>query len=200
MTVKQLNHSALFFFAFIMVAVAFCQLTAKNYGASNKQVAQIISDDGAISYAGLHAILSADQTNGYLIVDLRPEQEFRAGHIPGAINIPHDQLLKRKHQRTFKRANEILLYSDQEHLSVAASITLMGQAHENVRVIPGNFQTIKQFVIEVFAPAHAHHNDDKARFDYPRFMNVKPVTPARETPIRPGIPQVEDSTPVAGGC
>lgn len=200
MVIKQLNHSALFFFAFIMVAVAFCQLTAKNYGASNKHVAQIISDGGTVSYAGLHAILSADQTNGYLIVDLRPEKEFNNGHLPGAVNIPHDRLLKRKHQRTIKRAEDILLYSDHEHLTVAAWVTLIGQGHDNIHMIPGNYKTIKQFVIDDFTPAHAHHNNDKARFDFPRFMNVKPVTPARETPLRPGIPQVEDSTPVAGGC
>ncbi len=200
MTVKQLNHSAIFLFMFIMLSVAFCQLTAKNYGASNRGVAEQISDGGSISYTGLHTMLSAGQTNDYLIVDLRTEQEFSNGSIPGAVNIPQDQLLQRKHQKSLNRAREILLYSDQEHLTVAAWITLLGQGHDNVRVIPGSFQTIKQYVIDVFEPAHAHHSDDKARFDYPRFMSVNPVTPARETSVRPGIPQVEDSTPVSGGC
>lgn len=30
-----------------------------------------------------------------LILDVRSEEEFRAGHIPGARNIPHDQLDRR---------------------------------------------------------------------------------------------------------
>ncbi|HEX5755414.1 MAG TPA: rhodanese-like domain-containing protein [Arenimonas sp.] len=30
-----------------------------------------------------------------LILDVRSEEEFRAGHIPGARNIPHDQLNRR---------------------------------------------------------------------------------------------------------
>lgn len=173
MTVKQLNQSALVLFIFIMLAVAFCQFTAKNYGASNRQVAEQISEEGAISYASLHAILTSDQTNQYLVVDLRSEQEFHKGHIPGAVNIPHDQLLKRKHQRTLKRADNTLLYSDYEHLTIAAWVTILGQGHKNVRIIPGNYQSIKKYVIDDFAPTRAHHNEDKARFDYPRFMSMR---------------------------
>ena len=30
-----------------------------------------------------------------LVLDVRPEAEYAAGHIPGAVNVPHDQLAAR---------------------------------------------------------------------------------------------------------
>jgi phage shock protein E len=35
------------------------------------------------------------QARGAIVVDVRSAQEFESGHVPGSINIPHDQLATR---------------------------------------------------------------------------------------------------------
>lgn len=43
----------------------------------------------------LEDLLSRMKTSSIILLDVRPEQEFKAGHIPNSINIPIDQLLGR---------------------------------------------------------------------------------------------------------
>ena len=40
----------------------------------------------------LEDLLSRMKSSNIILLDVRPEQEFKAGHIPGSINIPIDQL------------------------------------------------------------------------------------------------------------
>lgn len=197
---QELNYGAGLFFAFIMVAVAFCLFTSRNYDASNAQVAGKLEETRIFPYADLHGLFATADTGNYLIIDIRDAESFLEGHLPGAVNVPMPELLDRQHRRLLRGRHDLLLYSNREDLTVAAQALLFGQGFENVRVIPGNYVSITAHALEDFEPAFAFHTDDKARFDYPRFMSVEPVSPARDAPIRPEIPQVEDSTPVAGGC
>lgn len=45
-----------------------------------------------------------------LILDVRSQQEYAEGHIPGAINIPHDQLSSRLAEIGSYKDKEIVLY------------------------------------------------------------------------------------------
>ncbi len=45
-----------------------------------------------------------------LILDVRTPEEFAAGHVPGAVNIPHDQVAERYMEVTFNPAEEIVVY------------------------------------------------------------------------------------------
>jgi rhodanese-related sulfurtransferase len=47
----------------------------------------------SISPEELHARMQKGEAP--LVVDVRTPEEFRAGHIPGAINVPHDQVASR---------------------------------------------------------------------------------------------------------
>jgi rhodanese-related sulfurtransferase len=43
----------------------------------------------------IEELLSRIKSSNIILLDVRPEQEFKSGHIPGAINIPIEQLAKR---------------------------------------------------------------------------------------------------------
>ncbi len=45
-----------------------------------------------------------------VLLDVRPEAEYRAGHIPGARNVPIDALLKKKLTEALPRDREIIVY------------------------------------------------------------------------------------------
>jgi phage shock protein E len=49
----------------------------------------------------------------YLFVDVRTDEEYEAGHIPGAIHIPHDQMEE--------RAGELVPHKDRDLLLVCRS-------------------------------------------------------------------------------
>ena len=48
------------------------------------------------------------RSGGVMVLDVRPEDEFRLGHLPGAVNIPLRELKARLSQ--FKRSREIIAY------------------------------------------------------------------------------------------
>ncbi|MDR4987844.1 MAG: rhodanese-like domain-containing protein [Bacteroidales bacterium] len=200
MASKQLNYGSALFFIIIMMAVAFCILTSRGYQTSNARVAKQFSETAFFSYAELHSLLSNEDSSGFLIVDLRSSEDFEQGHITGAINIPKQDLLKRQNRKKLRGKQRLLLYSSSEHLAVAAQVILLGQGFERVNVIPGSYETINAFAIKEFNPAKAFFSEDKAQFDYSRFMNVRAVKPARQAPVIPGVPEVEYRAPGTGGC
>ena len=48
--------------------------------------------------------------SGAKVVDVRTASEFNAGHLPGAVNIPHDQLAARVAELLVKKEDNIVLY------------------------------------------------------------------------------------------
>lgn len=197
---NQLNTAATLFFAVIMAAVAFCVITCSGYEVSNASTAKNIAGSAHFDYAELNILLRNGEGQDYLLVDLRNTEEYEQGHVPGAINIPYSELLDRNHLRKLRNGARVLLYSDAEHITAAAQVILVGQGVENIRMIPGGFNSIRQYVLEGFNPTRAFYSEDKARFDFPRFMDVRAVGPSHAAPAIPGIPVVEDNPAVAGGC
>jgi rhodanese-related sulfurtransferase/DNA-binding transcriptional ArsR family regulator len=59
----------------------------------------------AIGFNELKVRLKADSV---ILVDVRPAEEYAAGHIPGAISIPHDQIKERL--RDISRDKEVVAY------------------------------------------------------------------------------------------
>jgi rhodanese-related sulfurtransferase len=45
---------------------------------------------------------------GVLLIDLRPREEYEAGHLPGAVSIPHDELMDRLQE--LPRSKTVVLY------------------------------------------------------------------------------------------
>ncbi len=197
---QQLNYGAALFFAIIVLAVAFCQLTSKNYDASNAQVAKMLSDKPHFSYADLHRAIATQQTDQFVIVDLRSYELYSEKHLPNAVNIPLEELLDKTHGRTLKSKKPVLLYAGEEHHAVAAQALLLSMGYEDIRIIPGSFETIKKNVLEDFNPGKAFYSGDKARFDFPRFMSVQAIQPEGRGQSAPLLPDAPEPTAIPGGC
>ncbi len=197
---QQLNAGALIFFGVFILPLVFNWLTCECYKTSNRQVVQKISETGYINYEELQTLLNNNETKGFLILDVRPHHIYKEGHLHGAVNVPFTELREKQHRKTLKTSNPIIIYSDEQKLSVAAQVMLLGQGYDGVFVIPGGYESIRAFAIDNFVPARAFYNEDKAMFDYPRFMKLDPVQAERKAPGIFAIPGAEDITPVPGGC
>ncbi len=203
---KNLNNISILFFSFVAIIVVINLFTTKNYGRSNDEVVRLLyTHEYMFDYYELRNAIS-QQAGNFLFIDLRTEAEYDAGHIPGAINIPFDQLLESRNIKTVKRSGDQMpvLYAGSESKAQTARLLLLAKGMDaGIRVMGGNYKTAVEFAIEDFKPAFAAYKDEKARFDYRRFMRPSPTgQPAKKRDQPAGIiPAVNQQTLSAqGGC
>jgi rhodanese-related sulfurtransferase len=89
----------------------------------------------AITAAELDA--KRDTPEAYLIVDVREANEYRKGHIPGAINIPHTEL--GDHLDALEHPNSVVVYCIVGRRTRLAEQTLLDAGLSNVYHIEGGF-------------------------------------------------------------
>jgi rhodanese-related sulfurtransferase len=77
---------------------------------------------GAVDAATARRLVAA----GVTVVDVRTPEEFASGHVPGAVNIPHDQMAAR-HGEIGPPATPVLLYCRSGRRSGIAAGTLAEQ-------------------------------------------------------------------------
>lgn len=71
--------------------------------------ATVIAAPAEVSRAGLKALQASGKP--LVIVDVRSAEEFAQGHVPGAVNIPHDQIGRRVHElEAYRTGGNIVLY------------------------------------------------------------------------------------------
>jgi phage shock protein E len=77
---------------------------------------------------------------GALILDVRSEAEFGSGHVPGAINIPHDQLASRLPELDSETDRPVIVYCQSGKRAGMASTVLLEAGHTNVLHLEGDMQ------------------------------------------------------------
>lgn len=75
-----------------------------------------------------------------LIIDVRTPEEFKDGHIPGAINIPHTLLKERLVDIESDKANQIILYCRTGRRVGIAQKTLAKNNFQQVDHLTGDFK------------------------------------------------------------
>ena len=81
------------------------------------------------------AILDQDKKGEFLLLDVRQPEEYEAGHIPGAILIPLDELEAR--QKELDRSKKIIAYCRSGRRSMAAAIALCRLGFKDVYHVNG---------------------------------------------------------------
>ncbi len=74
-----------------------------------------------------------------LLLDVRTPQEYAAGHVPGAINIPHTELGSRAEELSAYRQVELVLYCEDGRRTALAATTLHGRGFERLLHLEGDF-------------------------------------------------------------
>jgi len=70
-----------------------------------------------------------------LIIDLREIEEYESGHIPTAVNIPYEELEKRKSMLPL--SDLLILYCDRGNISLLAARDLMKEGYQIKSVYGG---------------------------------------------------------------
>lgn len=75
-----------------------------------------------------------------VILDVRTPEEFAQGHVPGAKNIPHDQLANRIAEVMGDKNKEVVLYCHSGRRAGLAADTLKANGFEKILHLEGDMQ------------------------------------------------------------
>lgn len=92
-----------------------------------------------ISQADFKALLA---TGDAYVVDVRSAVTYAAGHIPGAVSVPYDEMLDRADdvlERAGKRAVVTYCSCPSEHTAAEAGLILMARGGKDVRALQGGY-------------------------------------------------------------
>ncbi len=83
------------------------------------------------------AIAIMEEETGYIILDVRTKEEFSAGHIPGAINIPNETIGTAEIPELPVKDQLILIYCRSGNRSKQASEKLVALGYTNIAEFGG---------------------------------------------------------------
>lgn len=92
----------------VMLLGALRTVAARNVAEVQRLVDRYFHDTGALEAISATELLDRLRAGTVTLLDVRPSEEFAAGHLPGAINIPLDELERRL--RDLPAGQEIVAY------------------------------------------------------------------------------------------
>ncbi len=96
------------------------------------------SGAGKITTSTLHSLV--DQGESPVIVDVRSEDEYAAGHIPGAIHIPFYSIGKRYEEISSDKNTPVVIYCAHGPRAWWASFVLRRKGFRQVTTLEGHFK------------------------------------------------------------
>ena len=78
-----------------------------------------------------------DSEEGYVILDVRTQEEFDQGHIPGAIQISHEEIAEKAEEVLTDKDQLILVYCRSGRRSKIAAEALVELGYTNIREFGG---------------------------------------------------------------
>ena len=79
-----------------------------------------------------------------LILDVRSAREFQGGHVPGAVNIPHDQLSERLAELEISESDEVVVHCQSGRRAAAAENLLADSGYTRVRDLAGHWKAWRE--------------------------------------------------------
>ena len=106
-------------------------------GSAQESISEAVSS--AETHAGSYKQISQEEAaemmtrdDGHIIVDVRRQDEYDAGHIPGAVLIPNESILSERPEQLSDTSQIILVYCRSGRRSKEASQKLADMGYTNV--------------------------------------------------------------------
>ncbi|HIF93529.1 MAG: rhodanese-like domain-containing protein [Myxococcales bacterium] len=94
-------------------------------------------DQGVVREISQQALLS-NPPEDVLILDVRSLGEYTAGHVPNAVNIPHDELASRLSDLDSETDRPIVVYCKSGHRAGMAASLLQDAGYEDLHHLTGD--------------------------------------------------------------
>ena len=125
---RKLNRSKFFLPQFFLALITAALLSA---------CAPAPAPTGEITSIELEQRLAADSAP--LILDVRSADEYNAGHLPGAVNIPHTEVMVRLAELPSERDTEIVIHCHSGKRAGIAQTELEAAGFSNIRHLDGDY-------------------------------------------------------------
>lgn len=109
--------------ALLMAVVCGCADEHTSAGSRQSSYRQVASDE---------AKEMMESSSGYVILDVRTQEEFAAGHIPGAICLPNEEIGKEPPAKLENKDQEIFVYCRSGRRSKEAAQKLADMGYTNI--------------------------------------------------------------------
>lgn len=96
---------------------------------------------GSHDVAPSEALALAEQ--GALVLDVRTPAEYAAGHVPGAVNVPYDELSSRIDEIDARRGGPVVVYCEKGPRASKASAVLTDAGFSSVRALAGHMSAYR---------------------------------------------------------
>lgn len=115
----------------IFLLLAVMMLTACGQDKENNQGAVYVN----ITAEEAKQIMDSEE--GYIILDVRTQEEYDQGHIPGAIVIPHEEIAEKAEEVLTDKDQLILVYCRSGRRSKIAAEALVELGYTNIKEFGG---------------------------------------------------------------
>ncbi len=112
--------------------------TAAVLCALSLAAASCTAESNATEIAASEVVARIEASAAPLLLDVRSPEEFASGHIPGALNIPHDQLANRLGEIEVHRAAEVVVYCEGGGRAARAADVLTDAGFREIRHLAGD--------------------------------------------------------------
>lgn len=198
-----LNYSILIFAMVILSAMLIKWIASPDYKRQNTEVlAAITSEDSKLLPWQLHDMIRNNTLKDHFLVDLRKPEMFNRGTLPGAVNIPLEQILDKKSLKELRKTGKpVILFCGDQTRASTAQVLLRGKGFEDLKILANGYFYVKAHILDEFHPASAFSASENARYDFNRFFRTGGdfEQPAARTTTVPQVPKTE-TIQVQGGC
>ncbi|HTD67469.1 MAG TPA: rhodanese-like domain-containing protein [Candidatus Limnocylindria bacterium] len=108
---------------------------------------QHFADKMAFTTGPIEVANNLKQGSDLVVVDVREDEDYHKGHVPGAINLPYDKWPTFEGLRK-DALNVIYCYSPVCHLAAMAAVEFAGKGY-SVMEMEGGFETWKEKDLEI---------------------------------------------------
>lgn len=116
----------------VPAALAVALLAGCSGGSSSATTSASSSEAAFRQVSATEAQQLMDSEEGYVIVDVRTPEEYDTGHIPGAVNVPNEEIGSEDPEALPDKGQLILVYCRSGNRSVQASEKLVALGYTNV--------------------------------------------------------------------
>jgi molybdopterin/thiamine biosynthesis adenylyltransferase/predicted sulfurtransferase len=127
------------------------------------------------------ALRSLENGKGAVFLDVRQADEYRQGHIPGALHLSRGFLEVQGEQKLFDRRKSIIVYSTRDIRSLLATGTLMRMGFENVSFLSGGLKVWQEHGYPLEVPEGL---TDRERERYLRHITMDEVGEAGQLKLK----------------
>ena len=115
----------------------FILLLAAAIFAACGQTGKIVKESVYMNITAEEAKVLMESETGYIILDVREQDEYDAGHIPGAILIPYTRIEEEASEKLTDKDQLILVYCRSGRRSKIAADALVELGYTNIRECGG---------------------------------------------------------------